>query len=184
VAIPGSVTSIGFQAFRGRSSLASVTIPSATSLDNRGSGAYSECFCPASAYTAGATLINCVAPAPTTAPTTSEPTPSPTSSPTPAPTCPAFPPATGDRPACDLALLAAPLKAAAAATFPSLAALILATGSEEKLLHFLNSAAAAGTGAAQVTATAAARSQCAIAAADRCDRNPTCVELPSTCEAL
>ena len=115
---------------------------------------------------------------------TPTPTRSTQSTATPAPTCPRFPPATGDRPACDLALLAAPLKAAAAATFPSLAAFILATGSKSELLDFLNSAAAAGTGAAQVTATAAARSQCAIAAADRCDRNPTCVELPSTCEAL
>ena len=64
---------------------------------------------------------------------------------------------------------AAPLKAAAAATFPSLSGIIQAMGSEEKLLAFLDGPA--------VTAAIAAASQEAIAAADRCDRNPSCVEL-------
>lgn len=64
---------------------------------------------------------------------------------------------------------AAPLKAAAAATFPSLSGIIQATGSKAELLAFLDGPA--------VTAAIAAASQEAIAAADRCDRNPSCVEL-------
>ena len=64
---------------------------------------------------------------------------------------------------------AAPLKAAAAATFPSLSGIIQAMKTEEKLLAFLDGPA--------VTAAIAAASQEAIAAADRCDRNPSCEQL-------
>ena len=75
-----------------------------------------------------------------------------------------------DRFAAALALAeAAPLKAAAAAMFPSLSGIIQAMRTEEKLLAFLDGPA--------VTAAITAASQEAIAAADRCDRNPSCVEL-------
>jgi hypothetical protein len=74
-----------------------------------------------------------------------------------------------DRFAAAVALAeAAPLKAAAAATFPSLSGIIQAMGTKEELLAFLD-------GPAATTAITAA-SQEAIAAADRCDRNPSCVE--------
>ena len=67
------------------------------------------------------------------------------------------------------AIQLAALKDAAAATFPSLLAIIQAMRTREELLTFLSSPAG--------TTAIAAASQEAIAAADRCARNPSCVEL-------